>query len=357
MNPTVIRRFPLIARPRPVCTPLPYRVADLCERAIRARDTGDVTEATAVFNLAALLASDCGLPDLARSWCHRLARAALGNDHDPRHGLEPIVNLARLHIRSGDGAAAWTLLETLLRAVDTRTDTIIDGLTIPASRFTDTASTHVSVRSWLWKVLLGTGAHALAVTGRWEEASRRLTRYRGVGNRMLDGRQITIIAHAQAGRHDQARAMLEATHPGATWENAVTACLSLLVTIDTAQTGHVDLTRVDLPPYFDLAPAADGLLVFHTRLRLSWLDALGTNHPAAEPLAAALIRDAVRDGYAARDVLAHPGGRRVATRDQAHDLAAFVAACGLDRGTIPDTQLTRLATALGTAETVFGNVR
>jgi hypothetical protein len=161
--------------------------------------------------LAALLASDCGIPDLARTWCHRLATVALAHDHEPQHALEPIINLARLHIRAGNGLAAWALLEGLFQAIDTRTDTTIDGITIPAALLTDTPGAHVEARKWLWTVLLGTGAHALATAGRWDEASQRLRQYKGVGARMLDGRQVAVIAHAVADRNEQARAMLAAT--------------------------------------------------------------------------------------------------------------------------------------------------
>lgn len=351
MNPTTIRRFPLIARPRPVCTSLRQRVADLERRAARARDSGDVSAATAVFNLSALLASDCGLPDLARTWCHRLAEVNLNTDSDSRNGLEPVVNLARLHIRAGNGAAAWTLLETLFHAIDTRTDTVIEGLTIPASRITGTPAARSNTRSWLWKVLLGTGAHALAVDGQWDEAVRRLTAYKGVGDRMLDGRQISVIADAVAGRHHEARATLEATHPGEAWENAVTACLSLLV----ADGSPAELT--ELTSYLGRGPVESGLVVFHTRLGLTVLDALGTDHRVAKHIATGMIDRAAHDGYAARDVLAHPTCLSTASRQQTRQLTALVEACGLDMGAIPESELTQLAAVLNTAESVMTRTR
>jgi hypothetical protein len=48
MDPTgpIARRFPLIARPRPACTPLHQRVADLCDRARAAYPTWPVSGAT-----------------------------------------------------------------------------------------------------------------------------------------------------------------------------------------------------------------------------------------------------------------------------------------------------------------------
>jgi hypothetical protein len=185
-----------------------------------------------VFNLSALLASDCGLPDLARHWCHRLARIALR--HHPQnaryaiHSLEPIVNLARLRTRAGDGLGAWSLLENLYQAVASRTDTVIDGIEITAAHLTSSPDAHREVRTWLWAVLLSDGARALAVAGRWGEAHWRLERYKGIGHRMLDGRQIAVIAHATAGNHDEALALLHVTQPGQPWEAAVTACLTLL---------------------------------------------------------------------------------------------------------------------------------
>lgn len=353
MNPSTAQRFPLIARPRPSCVPLAQRVAGLRERAGQARDGEGVAEATAVFNLAALLASDCGLPDLARSWCRRLAEAALGNALDPRHCLEPIVNLARLHVRAGDGATAWAILEGLFQAIDTRTDTVIDGLIIPTARITGTAEAHASARSWLWTVLLGTGAHALASAGRWDEASRRLSAYNGVGNRMLDGRQVTVIAHALAGRHQEARSLVDETRPGEPWENAVTACLALLVTTD----GPADTTSAALSAYAGLGPVKDGLVVFRTRLGLGLLDALGDGHPAAPHVGADLIRNGTRDGYAARDLLNHPTCLTTATRQQANQLRQVVDACALDVGTISAARLTEINTALDTAEAVITRVR
>lgn len=79
MDPTgpIARRFPLIARPRPACGPLNVRVGELCALADAAERDGNPSSASAVFNQAALLASDVGLPNLARAWCHRHAELYL----------------------------------------------------------------------------------------------------------------------------------------------------------------------------------------------------------------------------------------------------------------------------------------
>lgn len=98
------RRFPLVARVRPPCLPLHTRIDKLTELADTALTQAYQGLASSVFNQAALLASDLDLPDLARQWCHQHAAAYL--QHTPLTGmdairaLEPIVNLARLHIRA-----------------------------------------------------------------------------------------------------------------------------------------------------------------------------------------------------------------------------------------------------------------
>ena len=59
------RRFPRCA----VASPCPARRPS--RRAPTRRRSTDPTAASAVYNQAALLASDAGLPELARTWCHR----------------------------------------------------------------------------------------------------------------------------------------------------------------------------------------------------------------------------------------------------------------------------------------------
>ncbi|MFI9643596.1 hypothetical protein ACIG87_26680 [Micromonospora sp. NPDC051925] len=357
MDPTgaQARRFPLVARPRPACTPLPQRVADLTHRAAAATRDHDPATATAVINLAALLASDCGRPDLAHQWSTRLARSALAHPapdfRTASHSLEPIINLARLRTRVGDGTGAWKLLEALYRAVASRTDITIDGILIPAARLTPGPTTHRELRQWLWTVLLSSGAHALATAGRWDDAYHRLQQHNGIGRRMLDGRQIAVIAHATTGKRTRALELLRDTAPGEPWEHAVTAALTLLcqpaATMSTTQ-------RHAVAAYQRLDTAAAGLVVFHTRLGMCLVDALGgVEQPAAQPIVADLIERARSDGYAARDVLAHPGCRAILNQRQAEQLTDQVTACGLGAGGIPEPLLVDLVGALEAAEAVI----
>ncbi len=349
------RRFPLVARTRPACLPLARRVAALCDRAREAERSGDLTEAAAVHNNAALIASDCGLPGLARQWCHQqvniyLRTRPLG-EQVARLALEPITNLARLYIREGQGERAFALMDTLFTAVSAQTDAIIDGIDIPADLL-DSAETHQQIRRWLWAVLLATGGRALAAAGRWAEARARLGEYKGVGRRMLDGRQVAVIAHVVSGDTDSALALLADTTPGDPWENAVTACLTIRC---HGASGVTDLATL-LNRYHRLDAAAPGLAVFHTRLGLSFVDAIGTvDDPPVRQVAVDLIdyATATRDGYVARDVLAHNGCRELLTDSQARDLSDSVEACALGSGTLPATLLADLTAALACAEEVM----
>lgn len=346
-------RFPLVARARPACLPLVRRVAGLCDRARQVECTGDLTEAAAVHNNAALIASDCGRPDLARQWCHQQAntylRARPLGAQVARLALEPIINLARLYIREGRGERAFALMDTLFTSVSAQADAIVDGIEIPAD-LTDSAETHQHIRRWLWAVLLATGGRALAAAGRWTEARARLDEYKGVGRRMLDGRQIAVIAHAVSGDTDNALALLADTTPGDPWENAVTACLTIQCT-----SGDVDLATL-LNQYRGLDASAPGLAVFHTRLGLSFIDAIGTaDDPSVHQVALDLIdhATATRDGYVARDVLAHNGCCELLTDSQAREMSDLVDTCALGSGTLPAPLLADLTTALACAEEVM----
>jgi hypothetical protein len=334
---------------------LALRVADLCDRAREAERNSDLAAACVVHNQAALIASDCGLPDLARQWCHRQVNVYLRahplGAQVARHALEPLTNLARLYIRQDRGERAFDLMETLYTAVSSRTDAVVDGIEIPAD-LTNSLEGHQEVRRWLWAVLLATGARALAVAGRWQEACARLRDYKGIGRRMLDGRQVAVIAHAASADTDSALALLSDTTPGEPWENAVTACLTIL-----CRSGSyiADLDTL-LAQYHLLDTSAPGLAAFHTRLGLSFVDAIGTvNDPPARRIASDLIDRATtaQDGYVARDVLAHSSCHDLLTYTQTRELTDLVETCALGRGTLPANLLADLMTALASAEEVM----
>ncbi|MGH3793646.1 MAG: hypothetical protein ACRDSP_02030 [Pseudonocardiaceae bacterium] len=360
MDPTgpIARRFPLMARPRPACAPLHQRVADLCDRAHAAEQANDMAAASAVHNLAALLASDVGLPDLARQWCHRHAMVYLHarplSAKAAIRALEPLVNLARLHIRDDNGERAYTLLDALYTAVASRANSTIDGIAVPAASLTVSPDAHQEVRRWLWAVLLATGARALARAGRWNQACTQLHRYKGIGRRIFDGRQVAVLARATAGDNGGALTLLADTLPGEPWESAVAACLTALCRQHTDQPTDRDIAA--LLDHYRQLDTSPGLAVFHTRLGLSAIDAIGgIEHRAARRIAADLLHRAstARDGYTARDILGHDGCVSVLTDRQAHDLAETVNACALGSRALPAPLQAELSAALDTAEAVL----
>ncbi|MCZ0981837.1 hypothetical protein O1L60_30985 [Streptomyces diastatochromogenes] len=73
----IAHRFPLVARPRPACPPLAERLREINELAATAERDGDLVQAAVTQNKAALIASDCGLADLARTLCWAHAEAYL----------------------------------------------------------------------------------------------------------------------------------------------------------------------------------------------------------------------------------------------------------------------------------------
>jgi hypothetical protein len=332
------------------------RVAAICDLAGTAARTGDLAVASAAFNQAALVASDCGLPGLARDWCHRHARAYLCaaplTAPAARHALEPLVNLARLHIRDGNGEAAFHLLGTLYHAITSRTATTIDGIHLPAENLTRSPQDHHDLCRWLWTVHLCDSPRALISAGRWQDALAHLHRHKGIGQRMLDGRQVAVIAHGTAGDTGTALKLLYQTAPTQPWERAVTACLTALCLQDANLPAGQSLATM-LDSYEQLA-TAPRLAVFHTRLGLSVIDAMGgVEHTAARGIAYTLINRAACDGYAAREVLAHPGCRAIITSDQGRALNKLLGRCELGQRNLPTEMEAGLSAALDTSEEVI----
>lgn len=354
MRPTgpVARRFPLVARIRPACLPLDARVGRLSELADTAAHRQDPGLASTVFNQAALLASDLGLPDYARSLCHRHARLYLSSGPLPAmsaiRGLEPIVNLARLHIRAGQHQRGHQFLLNLYEAVTTATEATLDGITVPA-RLTETAQQLGEVRAWLWRVVIADGTRALTAAGRWTEALRHIEEHRGFGLRMLDGRQVAVLAAATADELPGALVLLQETVPGDPWENAVTAVLTAL-----CRPGDQHAAEAAIDECLALH-SGEGLAVFATRLSLSALDAAAPDIPAARNLFDLLTSrtGASGDGYALRDFLAHPGIRSRLEPGRAASLERALAACALDSARLPGTIHDRLKEALARARTVL----
>lgn len=351
----IARRFPLLPRPRPPCCPLQERAARICDLARTAARQHDTTQAAAVFNQSALLASDCGLADLARDWCRQHAATWLGtvplSAADARHALEPLVNLARLHIRDRDGSTAYILLDTLYQAVTAGADTLIEGIELPASRLTRSPEDHHELQRWIWAIHLAETPRALISAGRWHDALGHLQHHHAIGRRMLDGRQIGVITHCTAGDTQGALALLSTTAAAEPWEHVVTACLTVLCREHAGLLADFERDAM-LRAYQELV-SGRGLAVFRTRLGLTVIDAAGgIGNASARRTAHDLTQHVLSspDGYAAREILAHRDCRELLTSSQEHQLARIAELCGLGHGTIPGHVKDQLAAALGTCE-------
>jgi hypothetical protein len=350
----IARRFPLVARFRPACSPLPERVQALAELASRASAQTDQGLASTVFNQSALLASDLGLPDLARTMCHRHAAAYLHASPltagSAIRGLEPLVNLARLQIRAGQPDDGRQRLLDLYEAVGSGKSVGFEGIEVP-DRLTRTDGDRQEVRAWLWRVVLADGTRTLTTTGRWREALAHIEQHHGIGTRMLDGRQVAVVAALTEGATERAAVLLNGTAPGDRWEQAVTSSLNALCLHDAGQNTDSYLTAL-VDDY--LRHEADpGMTIFDIRLGLIALDTVASaEDPRSRLLVDELARRTAlaRDGYAAREVMADRWFARLATDQQAELCRDLIHSCGLDSGYLPPEHVASLSAGLGSSE-------
>ncbi|GAA4612833.1 hypothetical protein GCM10023195_55270 [Actinoallomurus liliacearum] len=347
-------RFPLVPRPKPVCRSLQARVARVCERAHLAAQGADepLIRAAEAHNLAALIASDCGLPELAHSLCWRqfdvFLTASSLDAGTARIALQPLINLARLRIRDGDGITAYRMLDALFNAVRSRTDVVIDGRTIQFGHLIGDDG-HREVIQWLWSVLLTDGTRALTRTGRWAEALQHTTQHNGIGNQLLDGRQVAILARATAGNYDSACRLLADTCTTTSWEETVTSCLNVLcLRLADRPTSAATATMLDRYLSFESEH-----VVFHVRLGLTVLD-LAADHSDVPRVADVTVQAAVESGdaYAAQEVLAHETCRPYAPVA----LIEMVQFAGLGCATIPANLLETLTASIRISEGIIATV-
>jgi hypothetical protein len=352
------RHFPLVARPRPACQALGTRGAEvtrLARAAQAAAGAASLSLAAEAHNKAALIASDCGLPGLARELCWRQFRIYLRavplDVATAKLALQPVVNIARLAIRDGDGQGAYRLLDTLYQAISRKGTAVVDGQAVSFSDFTRSDDDHREVTQWLWAVLLGDGIRALAQAGHWAKALAHAEKHRGIGARLLDGRQTAVIAHCTAGDPGTALSILRQSTPGTAWEQAVVSCLTVICLNASAQPPEAAVA-VMADHYLGSGPVS-GLTVFRTRLGLTILHlADGIGHPRAAETGTRLISEtlAASDAYAARELLA---SRECAIRlagNQQRALSESVRSAGIGTGTMPRELLTELLTAAQISE-------
>jgi hypothetical protein len=354
--------FPLLPRTRPPGRALHLRIDEirgLAQSASRGPDDIRMSSAAETLNKAALVVSDCGLIGLARQLCWRqfevFQAAAPLTAKTAKLALQPIVNLGRLATRGGDGARAYRIFENAYYAVPTQTVAQIDGRDIDFRRFVDQAEERQGLRRFLWTVLLADGTRALTKAGRWGDALRHVERHKGVGRRMLDGRQVAVLARWAAGDCDGAVAVLDGSFTPDPWEQAVAACLRTLCLRVGNRPADASAAAM-VSACLRLEPSANrgsGDLLFRTRLGLCVIDlAVGTHRADTSQVAAGVVREAVAgaDAYSASDVFAHERCRSSMAQADEVVLADIVEASGLGLGAMPADLLDDLMTSTKASE-------
>ncbi|TMR88317.1 hypothetical protein [Nonomuraea basaltis] len=358
MNPAIARRIPLVCRPKPPGLPLDRRIAELTALTVEtpgADHPQRVARASGVLNFAALIASDSGMPDLAAELCwrqHKVFAKAGSLDQDIAvMSLMPLVNIARLLIREGDGSGAYAVLQQLYRAAQQRGATIIRDHDVDLSPLIQTAADHRKICTELWVTLLVDGARALASLGRWTEAAESMAAHRGVGQRLLDGRQITIMSLVEQDLPQQAADMIDSSVPAEPWEDAVAAILRIYCRPTTSTPSQHELDHAVREALALIAEPEPMTAAFRARLGLTVLD-LTADQPTAHDsdLRSAVIGVACSDAYAARDVLGHHGMRSRMTPQQEQELAGVLAASGFGAGSLPAAHLDALTAAVRQGE-------
>src|SRR5690606_6585749 len=114
------------------------------------------------------------------------------------------------------------------------------------------------------------GVRAFAGAGRWNDAVAHAERHRGVGRRLLDGRQAAVSAHALAGESEAALSIPEQSTVTEAWEQAVEACLRMFCRRSADHTvSHVETAKVEEYLGLDAMPE---LVTFRTRVALTAID-------------------------------------------------------------------------------------
>ncbi|RCG29470.1 hypothetical protein DQ384_20775 [Sphaerisporangium album] len=339
-----VRRFPLVGRARPACPSLPERVKEIADSAARP-GADPLHEGAHALNKAALLASDCGLPDLARELCWQHINIYREADHpltvlQARYMLEPALNLARLQIRADAGQHALRLLDSMYQAARNGTDLVIEGRRLPLTNITATRQEHHKLREWVWLQYLADGIRALALADRWDEAVTHARVHNGVGVHLMEGRQAEIIAHCLRGEARAAQRVLEECTLTEPWEHLVGSCLSVMCADRSSASAGRNVAAM-VEQFLGRVPLP-GFAVFRARLGLTVATlASSTASGAADRVHARVAEEVVEsgDGYAARDVLT--GGHPLSAAHR-QALTGLVASAGLGAGELPEPLLDAL---------------
>lgn len=177
----------------------------------------------------------------------------------------------------------------------------------------------------MWSVLLSDGTRALAAAGRWTDAPDLTQRHHGIGLRMLDGRQIAILAHVETGDRCVADRLIDEAVPHEPWEHAVSSCLRTITRRFGVGDAVDQFLAVRLERAFAVFVVRLGVMVVHLAA------ASGARHigaRAADHLASRI--DGTDDAYVAREVIRHPRVYEHLPRPVRHDLGRLLRAAALD---------------------------
>ncbi|MEV7331432.1 hypothetical protein [Micromonospora sp. NPDC093244] len=342
-----LRYFPLLGRPRPDCPALPLRLKEItnsAETAIQKREHG-MPDAAHTLNKAALIASDAGMPDLARKLCWQHINAYRHRGRplsilEARYMLEPVLNLARLQIRADHGAPALPLLEAMHDAVTHRTDLIMDDQSLPTATLDGEAGERRKLREWVWLQLLGEGIRILALSNRWADAAALAQKHNGIGSHLMEGRQAAIIAACIQDKPAQGRKLLADSTLTEPWEQQVAACLNVICTGPTspAVSHHLATATEQLAGPI----SAPNYASYRARLGLTTAILASPTRPErAKRLLHQTAQQAIdtTDGYAARDILNFREPLSGITADQYADLRRATAEAGLTPAGLPGPAL------------------
>jgi thiopeptide-type bacteriocin biosynthesis protein len=357
----ILARFPLVSQRRFRCPDLETNVRNVRECAASCHEPATAEErinrACTVWNLSALIAADCGLPDLAVDLCRQQFQIFRGAS--PISGvavipsLQPLVNLARLTRRVGDPEGAYRELEAINHAVHNGGKVMIHGEPIDFDGLIiDRPST---VDRWLRDVMCDEGTRALVAAGQWTNAAAHAEKYDDADTQLREARQTRIVERALSGQAGAALDMIDNTVTTESWERAVAGCLRGYVLLKSQSLGAADV--IDLLDTVRRACEATDrpTTLFRARLGLAAVDLALAAESQARVLCTELVEDAERsaDAFVAREVLEHAECRSWAMPAQLEALGALVEAAGLSTGHVPAFALSELMTSVEIAESVL----
>ncbi|MCC2276171.1 thiopeptide-type bacteriocin biosynthesis protein [Streptomyces sp. ET3-23] len=360
----LVARFPLVPRPRLACPGLATRIIQARDYAYQSEQQTHpehrLERACSAWNLAALIAADCGMPGLAADLCWRqftifqkawpvAGRTAIAS-------LQPLVNLARLTGRAGDPEGAYQALRAMDHAIhDDGASVPIHGRTVNLDRFTERADDRQDVAPWMRTVLLEDGTRLLAATGQWARAAAHAALYDEAGDRLRDARQVRAIERLHDGDTDSALTLLGDAVITEPWERAVAACLRTCSAVHFHRRA-ADGVAETLGTVWEALRSLPGreAAFFRVRLGLTAVDlTTETSSGREDELCTELIRNAAESGdaHAARELLRHETVRARMTQAETQRLDMLIRDAGLSRGAIPTPLLSELMGTVETAET------